>query len=242
MKSTTGIDSGARAIGVGFLIVLAILLTPEAVFAAGTGYTPGGPTNGGTATGLPGSVVATTTIQPSGGTANATIGDSTIVATVPAGAFTGPVQLVVTDASTASVTPSEGTSAVVTFGIGFFINGTKVTGTFPAVTITISSPSITAGSTVYLVTGSTLQSISGAAVKNGSASFTITSDPVAEVTSPVTAAVTATATATGSGSPIAGATSTQTGQPFFVESLAAAGLIALGSLLLVGLRLRRRTA
>jgi hypothetical protein len=108
----------------------------------------------------------------------------------------------------------------------------------PAVTVTITSPSITAGSTVYFVTGSTLQSVSGAAVKDGSATITITSDPVAEVATPVAAA----ATATGSGSPIVGATSTQTGQPFFLESLAAAGLIAFGSLLLVGLRLRRRTA
>ena len=239
MKCTAGIGSGARAVSVGFLMAVAVLVVPGAAFAAGTGYTPGGPTNGGPATGLPGNVVATTTIQPSGGTANATIGDSTVSVTVPAGAFTGPVQLVVTDASTSSVTPPEGTSTVVTFGIGFFVNGTKVTATFPAVAVTISSPSITAGSTVYLVTGSTLQSVSGAAVKNGSASFTITSDPVAEVASPVAAA--ATAAATGSGSPIAGATSTETGQPFFIESLAAAGLIVFGSLILVVLRLRRRT-
>jgi hypothetical protein len=224
MKSATRLGSGVRAIGVGFLMVGAVLVAPTAAFAAGTGYTPGGAPNGGAATGLPGNVVATTTIQPSGGTASATIGGTTVLATVPAGAFTGPVQLVVTDASTSSVTPPGGAASVVTFGIGFFVNGTKVT--------------VTAGSTVYFVTGSTLQSVSGAAVKDGSATITITSDPVAEVATPVAAA----ATATGSGSPIVGATSTQTGQPFFLESLAAAGLIAFGSLLLVGLRLRRRTA
>ena len=74
---------------------------------------------------------------------------------------------------------------MVTFGIGIYVNGTKVTGTFPAISITVSSPSITAGSTVYLVTGSGLQSVSGDSVKAGSATFTITSDPVIEVATPV---------------------------------------------------------
>jgi len=43
------------------------------------------------------------------------------------------------------------------------------------------------------------------------------------------------------GTAIAGATSAQTGKPFFVEGLLAAALVAFGSLLLVALRLRRRT-
>ncbi len=219
------------------LVAGSVLLTPTAAFAAGSGYTPPAGGSGTTATGLPGSVVTSTTIQPSGGTANATIGNSTITVTVPAGAFTGPVQVVVTDASASNVTPPSGTTTVVTFGVGFYQNGVKVTGTFPAVTVTVASPSITAGSTVYFVTGSGLQPVSGAAVQAGSVTVTVTSDPVVEVATPVGAAATGAA-----GTAISGATSAQTGKPFYLEGLLAAALTAFGALLLVALRLRRRTA
>jgi len=232
MKKCSLIRLGAMG-----LIAGAITLTPAAAFAAGSGYTPATGGSGTTATGLPGSVVSSTTIQPSGGTANATIGNCTITVNVPAGAFTGPVQVTITDASASSVTPPSGATTVVTFGVGFYQNGVKVTGTFPAVTVTVSSPSITAGSTVYFVTGSGLQSVSGAAVKAGSVTFTITSDPVVEVATPVSAAATSAA-----GTAISGATSAQTGKPFYLEGLLAAALTAFGALLLVALRLRRRTA
>ena len=178
MKSGRATGATARMFGIGLLAAGVVLAAPTAAFAAGTGYTPGAAAPGGAATGLPGNVVSTTTIQPSGGTANATVGSTSIAASVPAGAFTGPVQLVMTDASSSAVAAAGGASTVVTFGVGFYVNGTKVTGTFPAVTITVSSPSITAGSTVYLVTASGLQAVSGASVKAGSATFTITSDPV----------------------------------------------------------------
>ncbi len=235
MKRCTLIRLGAIA-----LVAGSIGLTPVAAFAAGSGYTPATGGTGGTATGLPGSVVSSTTIQPSGGTANATIGNCTISVTVPAGAFTGPVQLTVTDASASSVAPPSGGTTVVTFGIGFYQNGSKVTGTFPAVTVTVSSPSITAGSTVYFVTGAGLQAVSGAAVQAGSVTFTITSDPVVEVATPASAAASGAVGATGVA--ISGATSAQTGKPFYLEALVAAALMAFGSLLLVALRLRRRTA
>jgi len=221
------------------------LTTPSVAFAAGNGYTPAAsPTTGGTASGLAGTVITSTTIQPSGGTANGTIGNATITATVKAGTFTGPVQLVITNASSSAITPTGGGTPVVTFGIGVFENGTKDTGTFPAITVTVTSPSITAGSTVDFVTGAGLQVVSGTAVTNGSATFTFTSDPTVEVVAATATAASATsASASGSsGSAIAGATSGQTGKPFLLEELVAVGLLALGVLLLVGLRLRRRPA
>ncbi len=217
-------------------------------FAAGSGYTPTGtPTTGGSATGLAGTVVTSTTIQPSGGTASGVVGSATITATVPPGTFTGAVQVVMTDATSSHIAPSSGGSAVVTFGIGIYVNGSKVTGTFPAISVTITSPAITVGSTVYLVTGSGLQTASGATVQAGSASFTITSDPVVEVAAPASAVgTTGTGTggtgATSSGTAIAGATSGETGKPFLLEELAAVALVAFGALVLVALRLRRRTA
>ncbi len=235
MKSGRATGAKARMFGIGLLAAGVGLAAPTAAFAAGTGYTPGAAAPGGAATGLPGNIVSTTTIQPSGGTANATVGSTSISASVPAGAFTGPVQLVMTDASSSAVAAAGGASTVVTFGVGFYVNGTKVTGTFPAVTITVSSPSITAGSTVYLVTASGLQAVSGDSVKEGSATFTITSDPVIEVATPVAA------TATATGAAITGATTAQTGKPFLLQGLIAAGLFTLGTLLLVGLLVRRRT-
>ena len=223
------------------MIAAAVVMSSSTAFAAGSGYTPAAnPTTGGTATGLAGTVVTSTTIQPSGGTATGTVGSATITASVPAGTFTGPVQVVMTDATSSAVTPPSGGTIVVTFGIGIFENGTKVTGSFPAITVTVTSSSITAGSTVYLLTGSTLQAVSGASVTAGTATFTITSDPVVEVTTP--AVTTAATSATASGTAIAGATSEVTGKPFLLEGGIAAALVAFGGLMLVGLRLRRRSA
>jgi hypothetical protein len=232
---------------IGFLSVAiaASLAAPAVAYGAGTGYTPTpGPTPGGGASGLAGTVVSSATIQPSGGTANATIGNSTITVTVKAGAFTGPVQVVITDATSSTVMPTGGGTPVVTFGIGIFENGTKVSGTLPAITVTVNSPSIKAGTTVYFVTNGALQAISGAAVTNGSVTFTITSDPIVEVVAPP--ATTAAAGSAGSGgtagTAIAGATSGQTGKPFILEGALAVGLILIGGVMLVGLRLRRRPA
>lgn len=212
---------------------VAVVATTAPAFAAGNGYTPSNtPTPGGAATGLAGTVVTSTTIQPSGGTATGTVGTATISVSVPAGAFTGPVQVVLTDATASLVTSSAG-STIVTFGVGIFENGTKVTGTFPAITVTVHSSSITGGSAVYFVTGSGLQAVSGASVTNGSATFSITSDPVVELVAATAAAA--------AGSPIPGATVGVTGKPFLLEGAIAASLMAFGALLLIGLIFRRRT-
>ena len=231
--SRTGRGSRAAPTATLVLTLLALLGSaaagalagPTPAFAAGSGYTP-------------------TSTPTTGGTASGTVGSSTITATVPPGTFTGAVQVVMTNAAGAYRPPGAAASPVVVFGIGIYVNGSKVTGTFPAVTVTITSPAITLGSTVYLVTASGLQSATGAAVRAGSASFSITSDPVIEVTDPVgTAGATASGTTggTSSGTAVAGATSVQTGQPFLLEELAAVALLAFGALILVALRLRRRT-
>jgi hypothetical protein len=130
-----------------------------------------------------------------------------------------------TDAQAAAVAPTSG-STVVTVGIGFFVNGTKVTGTFPAVPVTISCASIAAGSTVYFVNGSSLQAISGASVASGSVTFNVTSDPTVQVVS--------------ASSSVPGASNVITGKPFLLEGILAIGLVASGSLMLRRLRHRRR--
>lgn len=238
VKRLATVAMGAGCLGV---VGVSTLLVPAIASAAGSGYTPAAsPTTGGTASGLAGTVVSSTTIQPSGGTATGTVGTATISVDVPAGDFPNPVQAVLTNASGSSVTPASGGTVVATFGIGFYENGTKVTGTFPAVTVTVTSPSITAGSTVYLVEGTTLVAASGASVKAGSATFTITSDPTVEIVAPV--ATTAAAAASTSATPISGATTAETGKPFLLEEGIAGALVAFGAALFVGLRLRRRSA
>jgi hypothetical protein len=208
------------------------LASPTGAFAAGSGYAPSGnPTDRGTASGLAGAVVSSTTVQPSGGTATGTVGSSTITVTVPAGAFKDPVQVVLTDATTASVTPSTGGSVIVAFGIGIYVNGTKITGTFPAITVAVTSSAITVSSMVDFVGGSGLQAVSGATIGAGSATFTITSDPVVEL-----------ASAPAGGTTIVGATSGHTGKPFLLEGVAAIALVVFGTVMLVGLRFRRRSA
>ncbi len=213
------------------LSVVGASLAPGTALAAGSGYTPGGTGPGGSATGLPGTVISTSTIQPSGGSGSGTIGGSSITVNVPPGTFPNPVQLVLTDASSSTITPSGGGSVVVVFGVGFYENGTKVTGTFPPVTVTVTSSSITAGSTVYLIVGGQLVAASGASVTNGSATFTITSDPTVEI-------VAAPAATTS----ISGATAAVTGEPFRFEEIAAASLVALGGLGLLLVRRRHRAA
>ncbi len=215
----------------GAVVMGGAVLAPDVAFAAGSGYTPGSPTVGGSATGLPGTVISTTTVQPSGGTGTGAIGSVSIAVTVPTGTFANPTQVVITDATNSQVPPSNGGSVVATFGVGFFVNGTKVTGTFPAVTITVSSSSIQAGATVYVVSGGQLIALTGASVKNGSATFTVTSDPTIEV-------VAAVATTTS----ISGATAAVTGKPFALEEIVAGSLVALGGIGLLLLFRRQRAA
>jgi hypothetical protein len=187
-----------------------LAIAAPSALAAGTGYSPGPPTPGGTATGLPGSVVSVTTIQPSGGKGAATIGTSTVTTTVPSGTFSVPTQLVLTDAGSVTVNPSNGGSVIVTFGVGFYQDGTKVAGTFPPVTVTITNDSITPGTTVYFVVNGVLQAVSHPTTSLGSVSFVITSDPTVELVSAPSATVPA-------------ATTVSTGEPFVLEG-AIAGL------------------
>jgi hypothetical protein len=215
--------------------MLVVVGTAGPAFAAGSGYTPGGnPSPGGTATGLPGTVITSTAVQPTGGTVSATVGTASISVDVPAGTFTSATQLVVTDATSSAVTPSSG-SVVVTFGVGFFVNGTKVSGSFPSVTVTVSVPGAASGDTVYLVSGGALSPVSGASVSSGAVTFTITEDPVIEL-------VSAPGGATAGTGAIAGGSTVQTGRPVVGQLAGAFLLLLVGGVLLAVRRLRRPVA
>ena len=110
------------------------------------------------------------------------VGSATITVAVPPGTFTGPVQVVMTDATSSYLAPAPGGPPWSRSESASTSMGRRSLAHSPPFAVTITSPAITAGSTVYLVTGSGLQAASGASVQAGSATFTITSDPVVEVT------------------------------------------------------------
>ena len=110
--------------------------------------------------------------------------------------------------------------------------GAPLTGPFnPAITLTISDPSIVAGQTVLVVTGpGQVSTVSGAQVTQGQAVVTFTTDPNFAVVSTST-------------TPVPGGTSAVTGKAFLAEGLAGGGLIVAGGIgLFFALRRRRRFA
>jgi len=220
---------GAAAIGV--------LLAAAPALGAGTGYGGAGGTSGSGGTGgLAGTVVSTTTVQPTGGPASGVVGSDTVTVTVPSGAFANPVQVVVTNAAGDTPTTVGGSAVALSFGVGFYQNGTKVTGTFPAVACSVSGPNVNASSVLYLNGSSTPYPTTF--VAPDTLDFTVTSDPNFLLT---TAATTAALSST-SASAVAGATTAQTGVPLRGELLLAGVLVMAGGSLLVVRRMRRRSA
>lgn len=212
----------------------ALVMAPSTVAsAAGNGYTPGTPSPGGVAPGLPGHVDTVTTVGAGGGTATGSVGSSTITVTVGPTSFGQPVQVVMTSPPGQSNGNGKDKGQIVAlFGLGFYENGSKVTGSFPPVTVTVTSPNIVAGSTVSFIVNGNLVQVPSSQVTAGSATFTISSDPVVEVTNVAGTAPIA----------ITGATAAVTGEPFGLDEILSAFLVLLGIALLLTLRLRRRAA
>jgi hypothetical protein len=204
-------------------------------FAAGTPYGGGGGGGEGGETGG-GSIVTTCTVTPTAVTiCTAKIGADTVTITVPAGTFTTPDQIVITD-RTLQITPlGPGTTVVLSFGVAFFYQGAKVQGTFSPVSGSVTGPNIVTALSIYFAAlTSDVFEVQPSAFTNDSLNFTITSDPAIEVAS--------TTAATGvSAQPITGGTVPVTGKPFVLEGSIAAALVVGGSLLLIRIRRRRRT-
>jgi hypothetical protein len=233
-------------ISVSAVIAMSGLLLSSPAWGAGASYS-GGSGSGGATPAASGpttpsgftTIATTQTIEPSGGTVNATVGSTTVGVTVPPGALAAPVQVVVTSGSTSGLSGlPAGSDPTLAIGIGFEQNGQKVTGTFNApISVTISDPSITTADQVVIYDPSTSSyvpvsqatNVSNVTVANGKITFEVLSDPY----------VVALAASSATASPaIPGATTPVTGVPIVTDAVLG-GVLVIGGLLLA-VRLRRR--
>lgn|GEM_PF-4455992 len=244
-KTPTWIRSGAPVLGILAGVTTSGLLLAGPAWAAGTGYSGGAPAAGGGAgTGAPtappgfANVLVTQTVPPTGGSVTASGGGSTVTVTVPGGAVTSPIQVVITEGNTSGLTGlPAGSSAALAYGITFLQNGQKYTGTFkPPITVTINNPTITSANGVVIwnaptssfVPVSQAGNLSAVNLANGALTFSVSSDPYIALLA---------ATSSVSTAAVPGATTPTTGMPWLAEAGIGSLLVAAGCVL--ALRLRR---
>ena len=171
----------------------------------------------------PGGFSSVVTSQPITAAAGGTVGPAMVAGAdvtvhVPAGAFSGDVQIVLTEPDLAAVPTAPGFMVVAGVGVGVSINGTPYQGTFlKPITVDISSPKITASSEVGAWTGSAFVPDTSSMLSAGMATITMDSDAAFIVLSPIAPAP----------APVPSATSPVTGEPFLGEGILA-GLLLLG--------------
>lgn len=216
------------------------LIGGAAVALAGPAFAAGAPSNAAPppSSSLPpsvGPVVASVTIQPSGGTVTVPLpngGSASFV--VPSGEFTVPVQVEITEGNASSVgsVAGAGSTSKLVFGISFLENGSVIGGTFKSpITFTFKSPDIAPGDELFEQDpNGTWTQVTSATVTSGSVTATIDADPNFDVVQPATAVTTST---------VPQATTPVTGVPVLGESLLAGGLVVLGGLGLWRLRSTR---
>jgi hypothetical protein len=165
-------------------------------------------------------VVTTVTIGPAGGVVPVTIDGVHITVDIPAGAFPSDVQLTVTAPDLGAITPTTGFTVTTGVGIHITLDGAPYPGTFlKPVTVSFTSPRITPSSVVVVWNGSSFVTDPNSTATAGSASVSFDTDPKFAVESPTTAKVT----------PVPGATSPTTGEPFLGEGILAVVLVLSGA-------------
>lgn len=209
--------------------LVAMSSTPS--FGVGNGYGPaGGVPSSATSAGFS-TLVTAQSVSASGGTVSGSANGATANVTVPAGSLPNGGEVVIAAGDPSSVDAGTDSTVVSDFSVSVLDpnTGAPLTGPFnPAITLTISDPSIAAGQTVLVVTGpGQVTTASGAQVTQGQAVVTFTTDPNFAVVSTST-------------TPVLGATSAVTGKAFLGEGLAGGGLIVAGGIgLFFALRRRR---
>jgi hypothetical protein len=176
-------------------------------------------------------VVTTVTITPAGGVVGpVTVDGAQVTVDVPPGAFPVDVQLTITEPHLPAITPTPGFTVTAGAGIQVTLNGSPYPGTFlKPVTVTFTSPNITASSQVVVWNGSSFVTDSNSTSRAGSASVSFDTDPAFAVESPKLA-------------PVPGATAPLTGKPFLGEGILAGLLVLSGTGGIVLSRRRRVNA
>jgi hypothetical protein len=176
-------------------------------------------------------VVTTQTVGPAGGNVGpVTVAGASVTVHIPAGAFSSPMQVVITAPDLAAVPPAPGMVVVAGVGVGVDLNGAKYSGTFSKpITIDIASPKITASSEVGTWNGSMFVTDPSATVTAGMASISMGADAAFIVQSPTAPKP----------APVPGATSPVTGEPFLGEGILAGLLVLGGTGAIVASRRRR---
>lgn len=161
-------------------------------------------------------VVTTVTIGPAGGVVGpVTVDPASLSVNVPAGAFTKPMQVTVTEPDLAQITPMPGYYNVSGAGVIISYDGVKYTGTFAKpVTVNFTSNQIWPASKLLVWTGSAFDVAPGSMAGTGYAMTSFSHDPYYVVQSPTA---------------VPRATVPVTGEPFVGEGLLAGLLVLAGA-------------
>lgn len=180
-------------------------------------------------------VLTSVTVGPAGATVPVTSNGVPCSLAVPAGAFPADVQITITAGSPAVLGPEVQAGFHLVTGVGIQVGApapatgpTPYPGTFlKPLTLTCTSPAITAGSAVDIASGPTLTVDPAATVAAGTASVSFDTDPSFAVVSPNVVTPT----------PVPKVTVPVTGKPLLGEGILAGSLVFAG---LGGLGLSRR--
>lgn len=196
-------------------------------FAAGTGYVGGGTATPAAPSGFT-NVITSQTVPTTGGTVASPYRNGQLSVKVPAGDFTGPVDVSVTAPTTTSVA-----GEVLALDLSFSVNGSAVKGALAQpIVFTITSPDIKVGDVVDLWNGTKWVTYTNATVADGSATITLTSDPAFAIST----------TSAPASTTVSGATTPTTGVPVLGLGALAFGAVAVGAGGLVTVRRRRARA
>jgi hypothetical protein len=176
------------------------------------------------------SAITTVTIGPAGGVVGpVTVDGAQVAVNVPQGTFPAEVKLTITEPHLPAITPTPGFTVTAGAGIQVTLDDSPYPGTFlRPVTVTFTSPSITASSQVVVWNGSSFVTDPNSTVTAGSASVSFDTDPDFAVETPTTKVT-----------PVTGATSPTTGEPFLGEGILAGALLLGGAGAVVMSRRRR---
>lgn len=191
-------------------------------------------------------VAGVATVPPSGGSVTAQLISGSATVNVPGGAFSSPVQVIVTSPLLSSAAGG-GLSALAGAGVLVEQAGVPIQGNFAApITLSVNSPAIAAGSQAVAVSSSGEVPI-GATISAGSASVALSSStnvaivsqtasqsPAAPASPAAASSASSSSTASGTvpagpGSAVPGATTAQTGLALRGEAIAAGALGILGA-------------